>query len=66
MHCTKHFNYVVKQPRNVLIPTEYSEKLSEKFFFTVLDLKEGFWQIKPDKELIDLCNFPPLLFGTCF
>lgn len=32
-------------------------KLLNKKFYTLLDLKQGFWQIKLDKESSDLCTF---------
>lgn len=33
------------------------QKLLNKKFFTLLDLKQGFWQIKLDNESADLCTF---------
>lgn len=54
----KELNKVIKRPPNVLIPTieDFCEKLCGKSVFTVLDLKEGFWQIKLDKQSSDLCT----------
>lgn len=55
----KELNKVIKSPPNVLIPTieDFCEKLCGKSVFTVLDLKEGFWQIKLDRQSSDLCTF---------
>lgn len=42
-----------------IIPTfnDLNSKLSNKEVFTVLDLKEGFWQIELEEESTDLCTF---------
>lgn len=42
-----------------LVPTFESlrPKLNEKKFFTVFDIKQGFWHIKLDEPSADLCTF---------
>lgn len=42
-----------------LLPTleELSTKLNEKKYFSVLDLKDGFWHVKLDEESQKLCTF---------
>lgn len=42
-----------------LIPTldELTASLKGKKYFSVLDLKDGFWQVELDKESQDLCTF---------
>lgn len=55
----RNLNLAIKYPKNVLIPTleEVTEKLCNKKYFTVLDLKEGFWQVELDDESSHLCTF---------
>ncbi|GFS61607.1 retrovirus-related Pol polyprotein from transposon 17.6 [Nephila pilipes] len=36
---------------------ELISKLEDKVIFSVLDLKDGFWQLKLDEESADLCTF---------
>lgn len=42
-----------------IIPTlnDLNSKLTNKEFFSVLDLKEGFWQVELEEESRDLCTF---------
>lgn len=46
----RDLNKAIKRPKDVLIPTasKLREKLSNKRYFTVLDLKNGFWHVKLD------------------
>lgn len=55
----RDLNKVIKRPRDVLIPTvdELTEKLANKCYFTVLDLKDGFWHVKLDEKSSELCTF---------
>lgn len=55
----RNLNLAIQRPKNILIPTleEISEKLCNKKYFTVLDLKEGFWQVVLDEESSNLCTF---------
>lgn len=54
----KNLNKYVKKEQ-YLIPTldDILPKLNEAKYFTVLDLKEGFYQIELDKESRKLCTF---------
>lgn len=47
------------QREHYLIPTadDILSRLSGKNMFSVIDMKDGFWQIKIDKESSDLCTF---------
>lgn len=51
----RDLNKVIKRPPEVLIPTlnDFSEKISGKQVFSVLDLKEGLWQVKLDDKSSD-------------
>lgn len=53
------------QEDNFPIPTldEITPKLLNKNIFTVLDLKDGFWQIELTESCSDFCSFPSPL-GT--
>jgi len=55
----RDLNKVIKRPKDVLIPTvdELTEKLCNKHYFTVLDLKDGFWHVKLDDKSSKLCTF---------
>ncbi|KAB0790510.1 hypothetical protein PPYR_15096, partial [Photinus pyralis] len=55
----KYLNLAMKRIPNVLIPTvqEIMTNLCNKKVFTVLDLKDGFWQIELTKDSSDLCTF---------
>jgi len=55
----RDLNKVIKRPKDVLIPTinELTEKLANKRYFTVLDLKNGFWHVKLDDKSSELCTF---------
>lgn len=52
-------NLEIKRPAYVLIPTleDIVEKLKGKKFFTVLDLKEGFWHVELTEKSSNLCTF---------
>lgn len=54
----KELNKFIKRDY-LLIPTfsDIRSKLKNKRFFTVLDVKKGFWHIKLDKKSTDLCTF---------
>lgn len=71
----KELNQAVKR-EHFLIPSvdEIAGKLSNKKYFTVLDMKDGYWQIELDKESSDLMTFGTpfgrykftrLAFGIC-
>lgn len=51
----KHLNDAIKR-EHFLIPTveEISSKLAGKAFFTVLDMKDGYWQVEIDDASADL------------
>jgi len=55
----RDLNKVIKRPKDVLILTvdELTEKLCNKHYFTVLDLKDGFWHVKLDDKSSKLCTF---------
>lgn len=55
----KPLNEAIKRPKNMLIPTldKITERMSNKEYFTVLDLKEGFWHVKLNEESGKLCMF---------
>nr|XP_022902184.1 uncharacterized protein K02A2.6-like [Onthophagus taurus] len=55
----KYLNLAIKRISNVLIPTieDMKSKLSGKSVFSVFDLKDGFWQIKLDRDSSELCTF---------
>lgn len=54
----KHLNQALKQ-HFYQIPTleDLTFKLAGSEYFTVLDLKEGFWQIELEEDSKDLCTF---------
>lgn len=54
----KHLNHALKQ-HFYQIPTleDLTFKLAGSEFFTVLDLKDGFWQIELEDDSKDLCTF---------
>lgn len=54
----KELNKIIKRDY-LLIPTfsDIRSKLVNKRFFTVLDIKKGFWHIKLDNKSTDLCTF---------
>ncbi|KAF0746075.1 Uncharacterized protein FWK35_00029599, partial [Aphis craccivora] len=54
----KELNKVIKRDY-LLIPTfsDIRSKLVNKRFFTILDIKKGFWHIKLDNKFTDLCTF---------
>lgn len=54
----RELNLAIK-PLNYPIPTfeELSAKLSNKKVFSVLDLKDGYWQVGLDKESSKICTF---------
>ena len=51
-------NKVIKE-ENHMIPSfeQFAVKLNNKRFFSVLDLKEGYWQIKLNESSSKLCTF---------
>ena len=54
----KALNESIKK-EHFLIPTvdEISSRLNNKKYFTVLDMKDGYWQIELTDESADLCTF---------
>jgi len=60
----QHLNKNIKDEQ-FPIPTlnEIIPNLKNKMFFTVLDLKDGFWQIGLTETSSNLCSFASLL-GT--
>lgn len=60
----KYLNEAIRK-EHFLIPSvdEISSKLSRKKFFTVLDMRDGYWQIELDTPSSELCSFGTP-FGT--
>lgn len=49
--CIKREHYLIPTSDDIL------SRLSGKNMFSVIDMKDGFWQIKIDKDSSDLCTF---------
>jgi transposase InsO family protein len=54
----KDLNQAIKR-EHYMIPTaeDVSSKLANKKLFTILDLKDGYWQVRLDEESSRLCTF---------
>jgi len=50
-------NVLKKEPYEIPTFEEIATKFNNKRYFSVLDLKDGFYQVKLDKKSSDLCTF---------
>ena len=48
---------IKRQHYSIPTPEEVQSKLSGKSIFTILDEKDGYWQVKLDKSSSELCTF---------
>lgn len=54
----KHLNEAIQRPYYEIPTTEMiAEQLTGKKYFTILDLKDGFWQVKLSEKSSEYCTF---------